>query len=335
VYFNGALMLTYTDSTYTTGQPGIADAIFGGPTVKILSFTGGALSGSGGATDVTPPVRSGGLPAGTLPSGTTQTTMSLTTDESATCRYATLAGVAYTAMTNSFSTTGGTTHSVSITGLQDGGSYTYFVRCQDNAGNADVDDYPISFVVASSSVSGNTVTSTFSGVENPLSENGMWSASGSWSNLQKNNGAYTVSFTGAARLASPLVGADQFAEITYDQDPGSAAWPGVMTRMQGTGNGSGYLAIAYAGQVRLYRTDDVGSLNFIQLSAVNVDVSVAPRRLRLESQGTTHRVYFNGTLMLTYTDSTYTTGQPGITAAIFGSPTVKILSFTGGVLTQN
>jgi hypothetical protein len=39
-------MITYTDTSnaYTTGQPGIVDAIFGGPTVKILSFTGGSLA---------------------------------------------------------------------------------------------------------------------------------------------------------------------------------------------------------------------------------------------------------------------------------------------------
>ncbi len=52
--------------------------------------------------------------------------------------------------------------------------------------------------------------------------------------------------------------ADQYSEITYDQDPGANSWPGVMTRIQGAGNGSGYLAIAYAGEVRLYRTDDSG-----------------------------------------------------------------------------
>jgi hypothetical protein len=32
---------------YATGQPGIADSVFGGPTVKILSFTAGALTGAG------------------------------------------------------------------------------------------------------------------------------------------------------------------------------------------------------------------------------------------------------------------------------------------------
>jgi hypothetical protein len=150
--------------------------------------------------------------------------------------------------------------------------------------------------------------------------------------LKKNNGVYSTGIS-AARLQTPAVGADQYAEITYDQDPGTGSWPGVMTRIQGSGNGSGYLAIAYAGQVRLYRTDDAGSLNFTQLgSAIAVDVSAAPRRLRLESVGSIQRVYFNGVPMLTYTDSTYSSGQPGIADAIFGGPTVKILSFSGGSL---
>ena len=43
-------------------------------------------------TDTTPPVRSNGQPTGTLPAGTTQTTLSLTTNESATCRYGTTQG---------------------------------------------------------------------------------------------------------------------------------------------------------------------------------------------------------------------------------------------------
>ena len=30
---------------YTTGQPGIAASVFGGPKVKILSFVGAALTG--------------------------------------------------------------------------------------------------------------------------------------------------------------------------------------------------------------------------------------------------------------------------------------------------
>ena len=99
-------------------------------------------------TDTTPPVRSNGLPTGTLAAGTTQTTLSLTTDENATCRYATTAGVAYASMTNTFSTTGGTAHSTTRTGLVNGGSYSFFVRCQDVASNPNTNDFTISFSVA-------------------------------------------------------------------------------------------------------------------------------------------------------------------------------------------
>jgi hypothetical protein len=85
---------------------------------------------------------------GTLAVGTTQATLSLTTDENASCRYATSAGVAYASMPNAFTTTGFTTHSTTVTGLSSGGSYNYFVRCRDGVGNANTTDFTISFSVA-------------------------------------------------------------------------------------------------------------------------------------------------------------------------------------------
>ena len=51
-------------------------------------------------------------------------------------------------MTDTFSTTGGTTHSTVINGLEDGQAYTYYVRAEDTAGNANTDDFEISFSVA-------------------------------------------------------------------------------------------------------------------------------------------------------------------------------------------
>jgi glucose/arabinose dehydrogenase len=288
--------------------------------------------------NTTPPVMTNGQPTGTLAAGTTQATLSLTTNESANCRYATTAGVAYASMPNVFTTTGGTSHSNPISGLANGTTYSYYVRCQDTSGNVDTTDFVITFSIAaasSGSGSGTTASSNFTGVEDPLSENGMWDKPGSWSSLKKNNGAYSTGSTNAARLVTPTVGPDEFSEITYDQDPGSSSWVGVTTRTQSTANGSGYLAIAYAGEVRLYRTDDNGGLNFSLLASSSESLGTAPRDLRLESQGVTHRVYFNGVLAITFTDATYTTGQPGIAAAVFGGPTVKILSFTGGTLPSN
>jgi hypothetical protein len=135
------------------------------------------------------------------------------------------------------------------------------------------------------------------------------------------------------RLVQPAVVGDQYAEITYNRSPGAGgSWVGVSTRVQGPGNGSGYLAIAYAGEVRLYRTDDTGGLQFTLLAAASANLGLAQRRLRLESEGGTHRVYFNGTQVISHvaTGTTYAGGQPGIAASVSGGRTVKILSFEAG-----
>ena len=104
VYFNGTQVINHNASgtVYSSGQPGIAASVFGGPQVRILSFEGGNIA----APDTTAPIRSNGQPAGVLPWGTTQTTVSLTTDENATCRFSVTPGVAYGSMPNTFTTTG-------------------------------------------------------------------------------------------------------------------------------------------------------------------------------------------------------------------------------------
>ena len=101
------------------------------------------------ATDTTPPVRSNAQPSGTLPVGTTQATLSLTTNESATSRYSTVPGTAYANMAGTFSTTGGTNHSTTVSGLTDGTSYNFYVRSLDGSGNANTNDFTISFSIAS------------------------------------------------------------------------------------------------------------------------------------------------------------------------------------------
>ncbi len=109
------------------------------------------------SSDTTPPTRSSGSPTGTLVADTTSTTLSLVTNEAATCRYSTTPGVAYSSMANTFSTTGGTSHSTAISGLTNGSTYNYYVRCNDTSGNYNTDDYQISFSIASPSICGNSV----------------------------------------------------------------------------------------------------------------------------------------------------------------------------------
>ncbi|MBW8833424.1 MAG: hypothetical protein JF606_29440, partial [Burkholderiales bacterium] len=108
--------------------------------------------------DTTPPALSNAQPGGALPAGTTQTTLSLSSDENATCRYATTAGTAYGSMPNTFSSTGATSHSTLVSGLANGQSYSYYVRCQDTAGNANTSDLAISFSVAAPDTSAPTVS---------------------------------------------------------------------------------------------------------------------------------------------------------------------------------
>jgi hypothetical protein len=98
--------------------------------------------------DVAPPVLSGGSPTGILVAGTTSASLSLTTNEIATCRYSTLAGIAYASMTNAFTNTTSTSHSTTVSGLTNGNSYTYYVRCIDQSGNPTTSDYSISFSVS-------------------------------------------------------------------------------------------------------------------------------------------------------------------------------------------
>ena len=97
--------------------------------------------------DNTAPVRSVGLPNSTLALSTASTDISLVTNENATCKYSTSHGASYNSMT-AFDTTGGTVHSSTISGLTNGGMYTYYVKCQDGQGNTDVTDYGIEFGVA-------------------------------------------------------------------------------------------------------------------------------------------------------------------------------------------
>jgi hypothetical protein len=130
--------------------------------------------------DTVAPVISNGSPSGTLSAGTTSTTLSVSTNEVATCKYGTSAGVAYAAIANTFSSSGSTTHTQTISGLTNGASRTYYIRCQDLAGNATTSDYTVTFSVATIAVDTTPPTisisapasgSTVSGSAVPVSAN--------------------------------------------------------------------------------------------------------------------------------------------------------------------
>lgn len=96
--------------------------------------------------DTTPPVRSNGQPTGVLPDFTTGTVVSLDTNENATCRYSTSSGISYQSMTGHFNEEESAHHSFNLP-LSGVGTYRFYVRCIDIKGNANTNDYLISFNV--------------------------------------------------------------------------------------------------------------------------------------------------------------------------------------------
>ena len=103
--------------------------------------------GPGDTTETIPPYRFNGAPSGEL-SGTTQSVqMSLETDEFARCRYSTASGTPFTSMSANFDGTAyGVVHTKDVA-VATSTSYTFYVRCIDDEGNYNIDDYIISFSV--------------------------------------------------------------------------------------------------------------------------------------------------------------------------------------------
>lgn len=138
--------MTTTGGTATTI---FAPAVAGNYKLFVLDLAGNISTASTATltVDTTLPVRSGGSPSGVLAAGTTSVSLSLTTDEAATCKYGTASDTVYASIGNTFTTTGGTTHAATLSSLSDGTSYVYYVRCQDGAGHSNINDYTVSFSV--------------------------------------------------------------------------------------------------------------------------------------------------------------------------------------------
>lgn len=144
----GDVVVYYLDAAILSSLPSIASLrVSSGVSSDEITADFSGLPPPG--SDTTPPVLSSGQPSGTLAAGTTSATLSLATNEAATCKYATTANVAYSSMTNAFTTTGSTSHSTTVTGLSNGNNYSYYARCADTANNANTNDFAISFSVAS------------------------------------------------------------------------------------------------------------------------------------------------------------------------------------------
>lgn len=168
--------------------------IYYGPVRRQCPITGCTSS------DTTPPILSNvqvnGQPSGAvLLAGTTDATLSVTTDENATCKWSNTAGVSYASMPNTFTTTGGTSHSTNLTGLADGSNYTRYLRCQNTAGLANTSDYPILFSVSSTTLVGDlNGDRTVNGLDWTIME-GQWFTSNSQSDLNSDGIVNSIDFS--------------------------------------------------------------------------------------------------------------------------------------------
>jgi len=144
------------------------------------------------------PVRSGGTPFLTLESGTIETSISLQTDESAICKYASTANQEYDTILDTFLTTDDIHHTSVVGGLTDGTTYNYYVRCADIAENKNKDDFVITFNVDidNTPFSVNTVNNQMSVVINEIAWMGTADSSNNeWIEL-KNNTANSIDLDG-------------------------------------------------------------------------------------------------------------------------------------------
>jgi len=172
--YDGANLSIYVDGQFNTSEPFSGSIVTNTPGLSIgstwvgkiddvriynralsaseieqlyQSISGVSTSISNTESDVNAPTRSSGSPTGVLSVGTTNATLSLVTNESAVCKYATQSGLSYGSMNNNFNSTGGTVHNSSLSNLSNGSTYSYYIRCQDSEGNQNTTDYKISFSV--------------------------------------------------------------------------------------------------------------------------------------------------------------------------------------------
>ena len=103
------------------------------------------------------PGRSNGLPSGSVAAGNGEIEISLETDELATCRYSTTAGVAYTSMSESFHDINDQLFWANVLGHVNNTTYTYYVKCVDIYGLANSDDYDITFTLDADPISNTSI----------------------------------------------------------------------------------------------------------------------------------------------------------------------------------
>ncbi len=156
---------TYSTSTGTTTDPGDLKPVINSTTtgmheVALEVFDGGLVANANfviflnekvaipniDTTETIPPFRFNPAPTSSIGGTTLNVEISLETDEFAVCRFSDNPGVSFSLMPYTFSNTGYIFHSTVIA-VTPGTTESNYVRCIDDEGNFNTDDFLIEFIV--------------------------------------------------------------------------------------------------------------------------------------------------------------------------------------------
>lgn len=159
------LQYTFSTSTGTTTlqadtEPIVNSSVLGRHDVMIRAYDGGQVANADAVVfivnkvgvgpidtrETIPPERFNGAPTSSVGGTTLNVEISLETNEFAICRYSTTPGVSYGAMTNTFDDTGLVVHT-QIVPVTPASVQEFYVRCIDDEGNFNIDDFLIIFTV--------------------------------------------------------------------------------------------------------------------------------------------------------------------------------------------
>lgn len=166
-----------------------------------------------------------------------------------------------------------------------------------------------------------SASSSFVGTESPLSEGGAWTAlTAYWQHMRKATGAAVDSAVlgndCAARYTGVTFTADHYSEIVLTALPtgGQLFFQYALVRMSATASCYELTTAPDVGSnmLQLWKLDNTGAGTQIGANIALGSAMVAGDVARLEAIGTTLNVRYNGTIVRTATDTTLTTGQPGI-----------------------
>jgi hypothetical protein len=172
------------------------------------------------------------------------------------------------------------------------------------------------------------ITSTFDGTETILSESGLWtSGHGAWADVTKAVAglaqAASLGVDCGARLNTTAPGAtigpNHYAKVTVNNAAGP--FDGhicAIVRSQGA-NASAYQANASNVVSRIFKITDTGTLAFAQLGT-NTSITRTPGdTIELRAQGPILHLLYNNVSIMTVYDTSWPTGQPGMTFSVNAS----------------